>query len=579
MAESQPSWGEPGPAADNGPFDRADVAPLLDALPDPIEAVRTGALRALVRQPLANEVWLELGEFIGPVLAAPPEDEDTGISRLELIRAAVYVPMREMRELLHRLVDEGPADERLEAAHALALARDAYGAAELLAQLASQDRWEQRAAAEAISMLDAPPVEQLRERYRQALDGDACFWLVVALARSGDTQALRGYLLDLDAERVEQPFIALTSGQPIEELLVAGGLLPAAVAKAAGELDSTEKLRDLTRQVAQGLARASLGTVPAVPVNETTEKSVAASPNQAELERLRERSLSLAAQYLAQPPFSGGEPPAWSDWQLLGHLPPEMVTRLITAFFAQLARQVSEGDGIRATQFGNQIVLLPDALWVKFVPDIPPLLASYATLQEHDTSGPAEQVAWVVSAAGLGHLVAELGSRLAAAADAERVAIVSLLERAICYARWDHRPLFGGGSGAADVLPTTETFLERESQLEAAGPEDLGGEESAMPLDVPDESNSKGLSPGEEPRPADRPEPVTRPAPRRIQGKVFEIGEPEPGGAAPEILETRAFHRGRRVPAGHLDRTPGVRRNRRAGGIPRGAAAARTCKL
>ena len=83
-----------------------------------------------------------LGEFIGPVLAAPPEDEDTGISRLELIRAAVYVPMREMRELLHRLVDEGPADERLEAAHALALARDAYGAAELLAQLASQDRWE-----------------------------------------------------------------------------------------------------------------------------------------------------------------------------------------------------------------------------------------------------------------------------------------------------------------------------------------------------------------------------------------------------------------------------------------------------
>ena len=33
MAESQPSWGEPGPAADNGPFDRAAVAPLLDALP------------------------------------------------------------------------------------------------------------------------------------------------------------------------------------------------------------------------------------------------------------------------------------------------------------------------------------------------------------------------------------------------------------------------------------------------------------------------------------------------------------------------------------------------------------------
>ena len=84
-------------------------------------------------------------------------------------------------------------------------------------------------------MLDAPPVEQLRERYRQALDEDTCFWLVVALARSGDTQAFRGYLLDLDAERVDQPFIALTSGQPIEELLVAGGLLPAAVAKAAGD--------------------------------------------------------------------------------------------------------------------------------------------------------------------------------------------------------------------------------------------------------------------------------------------------------------------------------------------------------
>ena len=155
---------------------------------------------------------------------------------------------------------------------------------------------------------------------------------------------------------------------------------------------------------------------------------------------------------------------------MLGHLPPEMVTRLITAFFAQLARQVSEGDGIRATQFGNQIVLLPDALWVKFVPDIPPLLASYATLQEHDASGAAEQVAWVVSRAGLGHLVAELGSRLAAAADAKRVAIVSLLERAICYrALGPQAPLRRGLGGAADVLPPRRHFSSGRASWKPPG--------------------------------------------------------------------------------------------------------------
>ena len=402
MAESRSSWGEPAPAAGNDPFDRAAVAPLLDALRDPLEEVRTGALRVLVRLPLTNKVWLEVGEFIGPVLAAPLEDSDVAISRLELIRAAVYVPMREMRELLHRLVDEGAAEERLEAAHALALARDSFGTTELLAQLASPDPHDQRAAAEALSMLGAPPLEQLRERYRQALDGDARFWLVVALARSGDAQAVRDYLLDLDSARVEQPFMVVTSGQPLQELVAGAGLLPVAVGEVAEELASSGKLRTFSRQIAQDLAHASLATGAAVPADGAVKKNAAVSPSQEELERLRERAVSLGARYLEEPPFSKGEPPAWDDWQLLGHLPPEMVTRLITAFFTQLAQQVGGGDDVHATLFGNQIVLLPDDLWAKFVPDIPPLLAAYAILKERDASGLAEQLAWVLSRVGWG---------------------------------------------------------------------------------------------------------------------------------------------------------------------------------
>jgi hypothetical protein len=64
MAEDRSSWGERSPvaegsgaegsAAGSGPFDRAAVAPLFEALHDPLEEVRTGALRALIRLPLAN---------------------------------------------------------------------------------------------------------------------------------------------------------------------------------------------------------------------------------------------------------------------------------------------------------------------------------------------------------------------------------------------------------------------------------------------------------------------------------------------------------------------------------------------
>jgi HEAT repeat protein len=47
------------------------VAPLLARLADPVAAVRSAALRALVRLPLDEEAWRQVGDYILYTLPLP----------------------------------------------------------------------------------------------------------------------------------------------------------------------------------------------------------------------------------------------------------------------------------------------------------------------------------------------------------------------------------------------------------------------------------------------------------------------------------------------------------------------------
>ena len=69
-----------------------DIRPLLHALDDPDEAVRTAALRALVRLPLAAEASRRVARFIGSELETllPGSTASPRNPAAELLDAAAY---------------------------------------------------------------------------------------------------------------------------------------------------------------------------------------------------------------------------------------------------------------------------------------------------------------------------------------------------------------------------------------------------------------------------------------------------------------------------------------------------------
>src|SRR5262245_35562631 len=102
--EPVPGPGDTGRGA--APLERAEVAPLIRALVDPAEPVRTAAWRALVRLPLGRELWYEASERMLALLAVAPTGDRPdrpaapGIPREELIEAAARLPTQAVRRRL-----------------------------------------------------------------------------------------------------------------------------------------------------------------------------------------------------------------------------------------------------------------------------------------------------------------------------------------------------------------------------------------------------------------------------------------------------------------------------------------------
>lgn len=485
-----------------------EVAFLLDAVRDSVQEVRTGALRALVRLPLREDVWVYIAHIIWSEFAF-----ESTTPRREIVEAAVYVPVIQIRRLVRELAEQGTEEEQRVAAYALARARDAAAIPRLVADLSEPDPALRVWAAEHLSFLDVTPVQDtVRRMCLKDASADVRFWLALALARLGDAEGIKRLLLDLDVGSIDLCFLWGDHSMVLSDIVAGRGPFPDAVNDLLQRMASDERLGDYAHQIAgdlfcaSGRALAETSDVPDAP-------GVAAEP--AGDPALTRRAAELAEEYVAGFLDEEWEGLPWEEVQLLAHLPADKASELVSNLFALAVRLPSD----RRVGLGNDIMNLLRELRRTFVPDIPALLESYVALDEGDRL--RLQLAWTMSRAGVRRLLAELASRWTGADVTERVAIVHLIEEAILYSRCGSGPIFGGGGEPTDVLPAAEPFIDEM------------------------EWGTKGIDHVSPVEP--EPEPPVSPVaeklePRWLQGQLFEIdGEEE--RRIERALRAGAYHR------------------------------------
>jgi len=444
-----------------------EVGPLLDALRDPDAAVRTGALRALVRLPLDEAAWEEVGRFVwrtlSALLAGDLAEAEWAIPAGELIDAAVYIPYAEIRRLLYEVATGGSEKERRIAAHALARARDAAGLPQLVADLDSSDRNLRIDAAASLSYLDVGPLqEQLRAVCLHDADGDVRFWLSLALGRLGEVEGIERLLRDLDQGQVE---IELLWGDPavLSDRVANRGPLPAAFGRAMERLAADERLSDHAHQIAADLR---FGLAPPLPDQAADEQRVVAEAVEEEQASLEEQARTLAGTYMAGSPLAGQSSLPWEEARVLAYLDADAARPLVSALLSDIVASYPRGERFAG---GNEVVQLPERLWRTFEPDISALAALYVQVGKEDALF-CSQLAWIVSRAGLERVLDALGPRLAQGDQAERATLISLIEEATRYAPYDRGPVYGGGGAPADLQPPgVDALLHFQAQEAAIG--------------------------------------------------------------------------------------------------------------
>jgi len=443
-----------------------NVGPLLDALRDPNTAVRTGALRALVRLPLDEAAWEEVGRFVwqglSDLLAGDLAEAEWAIPAGELIDAAVYIPYAEIRRLLYEVVSEGSERERRTAAHALAHARDTAALSQLVAGLSSTDPEERVEAAASLSYLDVTAFRQeLRAICFHDADGDVRFWLSLTLGRLGDTEGIERLLHELDEGTTEIRLLMWGDPTTLSDRVADRGPYPEAFGKAMERLAADESLSDLTRQIAADLR---FGLAPPLGEQAPSEQEPGGSGSTEHDLGLADSARALAHTYMAHSPFSEEHGISWDEAQTLAHLDADTARALISQLLADVTASFPAGERFAS---GNEIMQLPDGLWQTFEPDIPALARMYVEVGAEDAPF-RSQLAWTVSRARLQEVLDVVGPRLSQGDETERAALIGLIEEVILYSPYEHGPVFGGGGPPADVQPPRPDALRAFEAQEAA---------------------------------------------------------------------------------------------------------------
>jgi hypothetical protein len=422
----------------------ADVSALLAALDDPSGAVRTAALRALVRLPVPR-IRTSYGKItarLRELLTTPPVgdvfEEQTvgGIPFKEVIDAAVFSYSGNILNCLHDLLTSKDKEVRRATAHALSRARDRAAIPELIGELEDADKGRRADAAQFLSLQYIDEYEQdVQEKIRQEKDPRTRLWLAMALARTGDTSALEQLKNELDSGKIGMeeidPGYELMFGIP--EKLNPYGSFPEEVLEylrknwhCFGDLDF------------------SFHSAPGEEVT-PEEKGSAES-----MEKASRTAQDVREWYLHHKDMSLHSS---DDLKSLRYLEPEKATLLIS----EIVGAWGEAGWLEKSNccFNNEIGEIARNFSAPFIPDVGALFDSY--LVAFRTCGTRKnfywlwQIAWLISRADLADILSVVSPHLTASDEAERVAAARLIEDATRLRGLSYPLLFGGPSSIGDV--------------------------------------------------------------------------------------------------------------------------------
>ena len=187
----------PTGTADDAPLTPDEIEPLLDNLDGPDASLRTASLSAFGTLPLSTDAWLAISNRLEPLLRAVTNPDPA------LLEAAVLVPTRRIRGILHTLVGKGHRSGRTQGflVRALARARDRAAIPPLLEAFRGDDDAARRWAAEYLSFFDVP---EARDEFARVMASDPYvetqFWSAICLAQLDQPAALARFLAPVEPE-------------------------------------------------------------------------------------------------------------------------------------------------------------------------------------------------------------------------------------------------------------------------------------------------------------------------------------------------------------------------------------------
>ena len=187
------------------------IAPLLDAVVDDNAQVRLAALRAMVRLRLTLDTWKEFYLLFEPWLESGKGSKDLdsleieGLPFWEIIEAAVYFPLREVRSKLYNFLYSGLPESQFSRLQKLLVQA---GDEQIIGQLLSKlDPNQPKDWTEVAPYLyrTAPPIDMdaLLKVTENANSSYLKFWLGLALATRGESSALKDFFDNVEVTPVD----------------------------------------------------------------------------------------------------------------------------------------------------------------------------------------------------------------------------------------------------------------------------------------------------------------------------------------------------------------------------------------
>ena len=460
---------------------------LFDALADPTQAVRTGALRLLVRLPLPSQFWYRLAERVDNELnlyLLPDAAAKANFPFEDLLDAAVRIPVSTMRRKLYEFLEQKfPKEPRQQVIQVLAQARDRAAVDFLLPSIKKAGEINPQEAAFWLAHYDlyhqSEEVSQLAVKHKDPI---VRFWLSVALLRLEDYQPLVKLVTQFLEGKFELPILW---GNPFDlaQQVADCGPFPDAFLAFLKYVQSEGK--GARPEGMQGLSKISK------PLGRNADKLRELLPLvEALIDKLTPPPVSedRSAEQPTQPstPWAGSLDKlvarlmqgSVEETGVLSRLTASQKTNLITTWFAALekrtARDEQTGKILSYPGIGNQIMELPGWFWQDFDPDLPQLYDIYLLLAP-ERADLMEQLAWVISRAGIVRLMEEYLPLLPLVDSAEKTSLLQILERAVFQHGRDFGPIYGAGPSTPETLPVIRHFIDYKSAA-------VGDEETSLTL-------------------------------------------------------------------------------------------------